>query len=137
MMRPSPARSNLARLCLLAGLGLLCLPASGCEASRSDNPAGPSASIQTVTITAAGVSPKALQVQLGDRVRFVNNSNLPHLMGSDPHPEHTDCPDLNQVGYLLPGQGRETGNLVQARTCGYHDHDRPDVTALRGTITIR
>jgi hypothetical protein len=58
-------------------------------------------------------------------------------MTSDPHPDHTTCPDLNQVGFLSPGQSRETGNLVQARTCGYHDHDVPESAALQGQIIIR
>jgi hypothetical protein len=26
---------------------------------------------------------------------------------------------------------------VQARVCGFHDHDNPDATALKGTITIK
>ncbi len=29
---------------------------------------------------------------------------------------------MNQVGHLEPGQSRETGNFVTARTCTYHDH---------------
>jgi hypothetical protein len=41
------------------------------------------------------------------------------------------------VGFLSPGQSRETGNLVVARTCGFHDHDIPGSASLQGTITIR
>lgn len=74
---------------------------------------------------------------IGTRVLFVNSDSRPHNMNSDPHPEHTDCPELNQVGFLTPGQSRETGNLVTARTCGFHDHDNPALTTLQGTITIR
>ena len=58
-------------------------------------------------------------------------------MTSDPHPDHSNCPDLNQVGLLQPGQSRETANLVFPRVCGFHDHGLPDVTSLQGTITIR
>ena len=58
-------------------------------------------------------------------------------MTSDPHPDHTDCPDLESGRMLTPGQSRETANLVFPRVCGFHDHDLPDVTALKGTITIR
>jgi hypothetical protein len=58
-------------------------------------------------------------------------------MASDPHPDHTDCPELNQVGFLSPGQSRETGNLVQVRTCGYHDHDLPNTVNLSGRIEVR
>jgi plastocyanin len=100
-------------------------------------PSGPVTVTTTVTITAAGVSPKDIQVSLGARVLFVNNDTKSHDMSSDPHPEHTDCPPINQVGFLQPGQSRETGNLVTARLCGFHDHDNPDVQNLHGTVTIK
>jgi hypothetical protein len=58
-------------------------------------------------------------------------------MYSDPHPEHTDCPEINQVAFLSPGERRETGNFVMARSCGFHDHDNPDNESLKGTITIQ
>jgi hypothetical protein len=58
-------------------------------------------------------------------------------MQSDPHPEHTDCPEIAQVGFLTPGQSHTTGNLVIVRTCGYHDHDNFANTKLQGTIVIQ
>lgn len=91
----------------------------------------------TITITAAGVSPKDIQVSPGARVTFVNNDTRAHQMTSDPHPEHTDCSEINQVGVLTPGARKETGNLNTTRTCGFHDHDLPTVANLAGTITIR
>ncbi len=91
----------------------------------------------TITITAAGANPRNVVINVGERVRFINNDNRNHNMTSDPHPDHNDCPDVNQVGILTPGQSRETANLVFARVCGFHDHDLPDSTALKGTITIR
>jgi plastocyanin len=91
----------------------------------------------TITIGAAGVSPKSLTVAAGSRVMFVNRDTREHQMASDPHPDHTDCPELNQVGLLRAGESRETGNLVTVRTCGFHDHDQPTNEALRGTIVIR
>jgi plastocyanin len=90
-----------------------------------------------VTITGAGADLRNITVPLGARVRFVNNDSRSHNMTSDPHPEHDLCPALNQVGFLRPGQQRETGNLVEAGTCGFHDHDDPDVVNLRGQITAR
>jgi hypothetical protein len=60
-----------------------------------------------------------------------------HDMSSDPHPTHTDCPEIDQVGVLNPLQSRQTGNLNIARVCGYHDHDRDTVQGLRGTITVQ
>ena len=90
----------------------------------------------TITITASGVSPKDVTVALGSRVTFVNNDTRPHDMNSDPHPAHTDCPALN-VGFIQPGQSGTSQNLNTARTCGFHDHNQPDVTSLQGTIRIQ
>ena len=113
--------------------------AAAVSASCGSGPSTPDPPVQTntITITASGVTPKSVQVSLGQRVMFVNNDNRPHNMTSDPHPEHDDCPDLNQVGFLSPGQSRETGNLVTARTCGFHDHDNFENNALKGRIVIR
>jgi len=38
---------------------------------------------------------------------------------------------------LQPGAARTSGNLVEARTCGMHDHLRPLDTSLHLVITIR
>lgn len=97
----------------------------------------PPVATNTITITSAGVSPKNVEVAVGTRVKFVNNDTRSHNMTSDPHPSHDDCPDLNQVGFLSPGQSRETGNLVTARTCGFHDHDDFSQQNLQGSIVIR
>jgi hypothetical protein len=83
------------------------------------------------------VTPRSITVARGSRVPFVNNDNQSHDMASDPHPVHSDCPEINQVGFLNPGQSRQTGALNTARTCAYHDHNRESVTSLQGTITIQ
>lgn len=97
---------------------------------------GTAADAVTITITAAGVSPSSVSVALGGRVTFVNNDTRAHDMSSDPHPEHTDCPEIT-VGFIQPGQSRTTQNLTRARSCGYHDHNQPSVASLRGTIRIQ
>ena len=83
------------------------------------------------------MSPKTLTVSPGTRVLFTNNDTRGHNLTSDPHPEHSDCPEINQIGLLNSGQTRETGNLVTVRTCGFHDHDLPGNANLQGLITIR
>lgn len=137
----APPLPHLARGRWLRNVGVTTLVlAAACSGSSLDNgtPTNPTPNVvPVITITNAGVSPKTVQIEVGGRVRFVDNDTVAHLVGSDPHPDHTDCPEINQVGFLLPGQSRETGNFVQPRTCGFHDHERPDVQALRGTITIR
>jgi plastocyanin len=110
----------------------------GCGSSSAPAPvSGPPVSSNTITITSAGVSPKNVQVSVGSRVLFMNNDTRSHNMTSDPHPSHDDCLELNQVGFLSPGQSRETGNLVTARTCGFHDHDDFSQQNLQGSIVIR
>ena len=91
-----------------------------------------------MTVDAGGVLlPKELVVTPGTRVLFVNQSGRARQVSSDPHPDHTDCPEINQVGFLAPGMVRETGNLNTVRTCGIHDHDDPTNTSMRARIVIR
>ena len=105
---------------------------------ESDPPSSPSPNPNSITISAGGVvTPRELTVSPGTRVLFVNSHTRRHDMTSDLHPEHQDCPELNQVGVLNPGQSRESGNLVAVRTCGFHDHEDPDNANLRGRIIIR
>jgi plastocyanin len=91
----------------------------------------------TVTIGANGaVSPGSVTISVGQSVAFVNNNTRRHDMTSDPHPTHTDCPQMNAVGFLNPGQTRNTNAFPTARTCSFHDHDDPDNASLRGQIVI-
>ena len=124
-------RIRLWHIALFVGL-------AGCGSS-SAVPTQPTTPVttNTITITSAGVSPKNAQISAGTRVTFINNDSRSHNMTSDPHPDHTDCPEVNQVGLLSAGQTRETGNLVTVRTCGFHDHDNPSTANLIGSIVIR
>lgn len=121
-----------------AGLPLL-LVLGACGGSST--PSGPGTPPPTnpykFTITTAGVTPKELTVPPGTRVLFVNSDTKRRNMTSDPHPEHNDCPEINDVGLLNSGLSRETGNLVVVRTCGFHDHDDPNNTSVNGRIIIR
>jgi len=116
---------------ILVVILLLLLTSCGGGSSTPTTPSNPS-NPYTFTLTPSGVSPKELTVPLGTRVLFVNQDARAHDVASDPHPEHTDCTDINSVGLLTPGQSRETGNLVVAKTCGFHDHDNPPPTTAAG-----
>ena len=132
--------TNTQRITTACVTGLLIAACSNSSSSPSTvTPPGntPQVMTNTITITSSGASPRNIQVALGTRVLFVNNDSRAHNMTSDPHPDHNDCPDLNQVGFLAVGQSRETGNLVTARTCGFHDHDNPSQGLLQGQIVIR
>jgi hypothetical protein len=58
-------------------------------------------------------------------------------MESDPHPAHTDCPSIGNVGLLQPGQSKTTFGFVSAGSCGFHDHNNSDSAALKGRIVIQ
>jgi plastocyanin len=134
-------RGGVATLTALTGAIVLTAVACGGSSSTpaptpSPSPA-PAPGSTTITISSSGaVSPKELTVAVGSRVTFVNNDARAHDMNSDPHPEHTSCPDIN-VGNIQPGQSITSQVLAQARTCGFHDHNQPSVVALQGTVRIQ
>lgn len=101
--------------------------------SSSPGPSG-----ATITIGANGaISPSQVTVAVGQSVTFVNNDTRTHVMSSDPHPTHTDCPQMNAVSTLTSGQTKATNAFPTARTCGFHDHNNPDTAALQGRIVIQ
>jgi len=133
-MRPRAARGGAAGIALAL--------AAACGASSSMTPSPPLTcstlpNATTVLIVNSAACPQTLTVSPGSRVLFINNDSVDHQMFSNPHPEHTDSPEINQVGALQPGQQRETGNLNSVRSCGFHDHLHDSIRALQGTIVIR
>jgi plastocyanin len=126
-------------------LAALLAPLVACGGGGS-SPTSPSSPVSgspgpvgaTITIGANGsVSPATVTISVGQSVSFVNNHNIRHDMSSDPHPTHTDCPQMNAVSVLNAGQTKSTNAFPTARTCGFHDHDNPDAAGLRGTIVIQ
>lgn len=91
----------------------------------------------TIVINSQGaVSPKQVQISVGQGVTFVNQDSRVHDMESDPHPAHTDCPPANSIGPLSPGQSKTSAAFTAARTCGFHDHTSA-AEELKGSIVIR
>lgn len=89
----------------------------------------------TVTLTNAGFAPSVLTVDVGDTVKFVNNSDSPAWPASAVHPTHEAYPGSGIVkcatavkgvlfdacGAIAPGGSWEfTFNVVGE--WGYHDH---------------
>ena len=128
---------------LCGGIALtLTIACAGCGGSDGGTPTSPTENPGTVgatiTIGTNGVvSPREVTVTPGSRVTFVNNHTAAHDMTSDPHPEHTLCPALNQVGFLSAGQSRTSGNLNTPGVCTYHDHINDTNANLKGTIRIQ
>jgi plastocyanin len=127
---------------MVAAAALVALGACGGGGSPSSptNPGtgSPGPVGATITIGANGaVSPAQVTISTGQSVTFVNNDSRLHDMTSDPHPTHTDCPQTNTVGVLSPGQSKTSNAYTSARTCGFHDHNTPEITALQGRIVIQ
>ena len=65
------------------------------------------------TVTDAGIT---ITVYPGTVVTFVNQDSVNHDIASNPHPTHTDCPEINQVGSLTPGQSKQTAAFGASRS---------------------
>jgi hypothetical protein len=125
---------------LVAAALAIAAACGGSSSSTTTGPTGgctPSTNPNTIVIQNNQICPSTLTIALGGQLTIINNDSNVHEMDSDPHPEHTDCPAINQIDFLNPGQSRSSGNLTTARRCGFHDHGRPDTASLKGTITIQ
>ena len=96
-------------------------------------PSGP----PTITITASGMTPLEITIEVGERVTFVNNDVRAHDVVGGVDPAHPECPEILEAGFLSAGQRRDTGVFTAARTCNYHDHTALGVPAFAGRIIIR
>jgi plastocyanin len=126
-------------IALALAIGFAACGSSGSTPTApSTNTPGTGTVAGTITIGSNGVvSPRDITVAVGSRVTFVNSHSGAHEMTSDPHPEHTLCPALNQVGHLTSGQSRTSGNLNTPGVCTYHDHLNDGNTNLQGTIRVQ
>lgn len=85
----------------------------------------------TITIIFSGFTPSTLTVKVGSVVTWNNTSGSAVQVASDPHPTHTDLPDLNS-GSLANGQTYSyTFNKIG--TWGYHNHLDP---TEKGTVVV-
>jgi plastocyanin len=92
----------------------------------------------TITINSSGaVSSSQVTIAVGQSVTFLNSDTRSHEMASDPHPTHTDCPSMGNVGLLQPGQSKTSFGFAAAGSCGFHDHNNPDSAGLKGRIVIQ
>jgi hypothetical protein len=132
----------VATVAMLAGCGSSSSPAAPTPSPVPADPAAPAspapaAGPALVTISTGGMSPLELTVSIGARVTFVNSDRIAHdILGGFDHLSR-DCPEVDVVGFLLPGQRRETASFDQAKTCRFHDHTNVGNAAYQGRIEVR
>jgi plastocyanin len=127
---------QLAALAVAIGAACGCGGAAGM--SGAPGPSEPVPTEITVSVTATGFKPKDSVVAVGGRARFENVDDRLHSVASNPLISHADCPQINEVGTLVPGQSKLTGVFAEAKTCGYHDPaSEGSGQVLMGSITVR
>lgn len=89
------------------------------------------ASGAVITYSDGGFSPSSITVKSGDTITLKNTSSQAMQFDSDPHPIHTNDPELN-VGEVGPGK-TATVKAITKGTHGYHNHLNPGQT---GTIVV-
>jgi len=126
----------------LVALGLM----AGCGSSSPSSPSGVTVIVRdggaggvngaTVTITAAGLNLRNVNVPVGQTVTFINNDSRSHEMASNPHPQHGSCPSLEGgLGTIAAGQTKVTHMYANTGTCGYHAHLDDSKGNLMGPMT--
>lgn len=84
-----------------------------------------------ITYSDSGFSPSTVTTHAGDKVTIKNTSSEDMQFDSDPHPVHTNDPELN-VGVVVPGSSK-TFTVNTKGTHGYHNHLDP---GDKGTIVV-
>lgn len=85
----------------------------------------------TVTIADTAFSPQELKIKVSDTVTWKNEDTAIHKIASDPHPTHTDLPELVS-GNLAKGQNYSF-TFDKKGTFGYHCHLHVN---MKGTIIV-
>jgi plastocyanin len=101
----------------------------------SSAPTAPSPAA-TIRIGPSGADPREVRIERWNYVTFVNADSRPHTIVSDPVDLHTQCPALQRVGVIPPGESRDSGTLADRTACGFHDHNDPADGALKGRIIV-
>ena len=109
---------------------------AACGGSSNPMSPSPSPTVPTVTVTGSGVSPQEVRISVGGRVRFVNDDTVNRQINSNPFPAHNDCPPINAIDVLTPGQSKMTDVLSLAGTCGFHEHLTEGAAAFLGVILV-
>lgn len=86
----------------------------------------------TITYNNDGFSPSSLSAKAGSQVTVKNASSRSLQFDSDPHPQHTDNPELN-IGIIAPGDSKSF-TVTTTGSHGFHNHLNASDT---GTLTVQ
>lgn len=117
----------------MASCGSSSSPVAPTPSSGPPAPAGP----VTVTITTTGFSPTEVTITAGSRVTFVNADRFGRDIVSGLDHVSRDCPEVDVVGFLGPGQSRDTAVIEPPKTCRFHEHSNLGNPAYQGRIVVR
>jgi plastocyanin len=92
-----------------------------------------------------GFSPQNIEVALGTKVTFINTSDIPMWVASDPHPEHTNYPAFDTPaannGKMPELNENFTFVFDKEGVWNYHSHlassDIGTEEVHPGTVTVR
>lgn len=90
-----------------------------------------------ISLTSSGLTPIAVAITPGQSVSFRNDDSVAHEIVSAPVPTYSDCPAINSLGRLEPGQTKQTAALTNSRSCGFLDLLRTGDQRWQGTITVQ
>ncbi len=103
------------------------------SSSSSTQSTSQTQSADTITYNGTAFSPASLTVKAGTTVTFVNNSDQPMWVASDPHPTHTDYPGFDELKSVDKG-GTYSFKFDKTGSHGYHNHLD---SGIRGTIVVQ
>lgn len=103
----------------------------GSSSSKSTDSATPSEADVTITYNGTNFSLSATTVKSGGTVKVVNESTKNLEFDSDPHPAHTNNPELN-AGGIAPGKST-VFTLEKKGKWGFHNHLN---SGQRGELTV-
>ena len=86
----------------------------------------------TVSLTDSEYSPRSVTINVGDTVKFVNDSNGKMWTASGPHPYHTDYKGFDEKTAVNNG-GTYSFQFLRAGHWSYHNHLNP---AQNGTVVV-
>lgn len=89
--------------------------------------------VYTVYYTSGVFSPTNLQINIGDTIRFLNDSLAPMRVVSDPHPDHTDLAGFDSVSDIPP-QGIFSYTFSKRGIFDYHNERKLE---QKGTIIVK